>query len=179
MTPRKFLACVAVAGLVCGGVLLVVGRWRRDATTVREVRLVGGGHAVPGPDAGPTLVAARARYLIGIAAFDAAEAEIGRLAPGEGKAGLLLTLGNARLRQALAVFNGLPFRKVKPMIVAARYDYRLAASLEPGFWDARYNFALATELLPAREIYKRSSGAQMSHDKAVWPDLPGVPNGMP
>lgn len=170
-----------MAGLAVGVALAGLGgwRWQAAASLDRSLRRVVHGQEVPGADAVPPLVAARARYLIGTGAFDAAEAAIGRLPAGETKARLLYMLGNARLRQALAVFNSLPFRKVKPMIIAARYDYRLAASLDPRFWDARYNFAFASELLPAREVYKRSSGAQMSHDKAVWPDLPGVPNGMP
>ena len=177
----RAVRAVAMLGLAVGVALVGLGLWRRQraAGLARDAQAVLAGRLVPRNGAPADLMAARARLLIARGEFDAAEAAIGQLPADGRKCVLLYALGNARLRQALAVFNGLPFRKVKPMIVAARYDYRLAISLAPDFWDARYNFAFASELLPVREEYQQSSGAQMSHDKAVWPDLPGAPNGMP
>ncbi len=182
MSPRwRMVRLLATLGLVVGVGLIGTGLWHKQhaAALARAAQAVLVGRVVPPPGAPAELMAARARFLTGRGDFDAAEAAIGQLPSGAAKSALLYSLGNARLRRALAVFNGLPFRKVKPMIIAARYDYRLAMSLDPGMWDARYNYAFASELLPARETYQHSSGAQMSHDKAVWPDLPGAPNGMP
>lgn len=170
--------------LLTGLALLLAGawRWHDNATLGPRLAAIRAGRIVPDPAAPAALSAARLHRLIAQGAFDPAETVIEQAPPDEPpsvRARLLTILGNARLRQVMAVYSTLAFRKVKPMIVATLSDYRRAATLDPTNWDARYDFALTAELLPTRELYQRASGTQMSHDRAVWPDLPGTPNGMP
>jgi mxaK protein len=182
---RGVLRAAGVLCLALGLLAAADGAWRMaryDALRREAALLLAGVGPAPAAGADAVLVAAHATYLARQGNTDAAQAAADLLtAPGdrEARARLLATLGNARLRQAMTVYSSLPFRKVKPMIEAARYDEREAVHLDPSLWAARYNYALASELLPEREEYLRSSGTQMSHDRAVWPDLPGVPNGMP
>jgi hypothetical protein len=83
------------------------------------------------------------------------------------------------MRRAYAMFSQVPFRLVKPVIELACADYRQALHINPGDWDARYNYALAASLVRDTEAAAPSVGTEMSHERAAWPDIPGAPNGLP
>ncbi len=156
--------------------------WRATADNAR-IRALESGHdvAVDGSEAGP-VQAARARLLIAQGKTDEARSIADRLtAPGLGplRASLLYALGNAHLRQAMQIYLLVPLRQVKPLVNAAKAEYRQSLQLVPDNWDCRYNFAIAATLLHDTETSKAMIGAQMSHDRASWPDIPGAPNGMP
>ncbi len=166
-----FQACHAGAAL-----------WQGMTDNTRISELVAGRDiAVEGGAAAPVL-AARARLAIAKGNIDEARSiadhmTAPQLAPV--RASVLYALGNAHLRQAMQIYLLVPLRQVKPLINAAKLEYRQSLQLDPDNWDCRYNFAISETLMHDPETSKAMSGAQMSHDRASWPDIPGAPNGMP
>ena len=156
--------------------------WRAGAEN-RKIAALETGHDVPaGDDASALLLVSRASFLIGRGNIEAAQAIAERLRNGgndELRASLFFSLGNAHMRHAYGLFKQVPFRLVKPFIVLAKSEYRQCLQLDPENWDARYNYALAASLVRDTETATPTSGDEMSHERAAWPDIPGAPNGMP
>jgi mxaK protein len=167
------LAAAARAGL----------RLRRGAADNASIAALAAGHDItPDHDTAVPVLVARARFLLSEGKIDEARAIAERLnspdvAPE--RASLLYALGNEHLRQAMQIYLLVPLRQVKPLVNAAKAEYRQALQLDPDNWDCRYNFAIAATLIHETETSKSMIGAQMSHDRAAWPDIPGAPNGMP
>ncbi len=148
----------------------------------RTSRCISGRPATPDADAAASVLAARARFLLTQGKIDEARAIAERLNTADAataRASLLYALGNEHLRQAMQIYLLVPLRQVKPLVNAAKAEYRQALQLDPDNWDCRYNFAIAATLIHETETSKSMIGAQMSHDRAAWPDIPGAPNGMP
>jgi mxaK protein len=177
--PAAALLLIAGLGLVAAG---AVRDWHASAQNAAIARLMAGQDLAVEPDAPPALLAARARALIARGNLDGAQAIADRLAasaPAGVRAPLLYALGNAHMRHAFAIFTQLPFRQVRPFLSLAKSEYRQALQLDPGNWDARYNYAIAASLVRDTEHAAPSVGDQMAHERAAWPDIPGAPNGMP
>jgi mxaK protein len=130
----------------------------------------------------PDALVIQARTLLATGHIEAAQSIADRLPPTTDPAqrdSLLYALANANFRHALTIFTQVPFRQVKPIIMLAKTQYQQALTLDPGDWDAKYNFALAAALVRDTERAEPSMGSQMAHQRAAWPDIPGAPNGMP
>jgi mxaK protein len=172
------LLAISLAVALQSGVQL----WR-DTGDNRKIAELAAGRDVPVGSAPPAaLLAARGRFLVTQGDIDQAREIAERLnAPdmASDRASLLYALGNEHLRRAMQIFMLVPLRQVKPLVNAAKAEYRQSLQLDPANWDCRYNFALAATLIHDRETSKALIGAQMSHDRATWPDIPGAPNGMP
>jgi mxaK protein len=152
------------------------------ADNARIAALATGRDITPDADAAASVQAARARFLLSQGKIDEARAIAERLNDAEAapqRASLLYALGNEHLRQAMQIYLLVPLRQVKPLVNAAKAEYRQALQLDPDNWDCRYNYAIAATLIHETETSKSMIGAQMSHDRAAWPDIPGAPNGMP
>lgn len=178
---RMLLLLVASAGVLVAGIG-GVELWQATAAN-RRIEKLATGHDVPvAADEATVLRVARARYLLDHGNSDAAQVIAGQLAaeaPPPLRASLLYALGNAHMRHALDLFTQVPFRIVSPIIAVAKSEYRQAIMLDPGNWDARYNYALAAALVRDTEASQPTAGDQMSHERAAWPDIPGAPNGLP
>jgi mxaK protein len=182
---RKLRLWPAAIALAAGLGLAAEGGarwWRTQADNTRIAALLAGKDAAVDQDAGAPLLAARARYKMSHGDIDGAQAIADRLAataPEALRANLLYALGNAALRHGLEILPKTPFRLVRPVLAQARSAYRLALQLDPQDWDARYNYALVAALLRDTEHASPTSGDEMAHERAAWPDIPGAPNGMP
>ena len=181
---RALAPWFGMAVLLAGTALAVDGGARGLEAMRRNVaaREMAGGHDLPAAGAAVFVALARARFLIAHGQLDAAQAiadRMAREAPAADRAELLYALGNARMRQGLAMFRTVPFRKVAPVLSLAKAEYRQAIQLDPDDWDARYNYALAAALVRDTEAAQPTAGAEMAHERAAWPDIPGAPNGMP
>jgi mxaK protein len=178
---RWTVACILAVSLATA---LQAG-WQlwRDTRDNRKIAALASGHDMPiGSTPSAALLAARGRFLVAQGDIDQAREIAERLnAPrmANDRAALLYALGNEHLRRAMQIFMLVPLRQVKPLVNAAKAEYRQSLQLNPSDWDCRYNFALAATLIHDRETSKALIGAQMSHDRATWPDIPGAPNGMP
>jgi mxaK protein len=156
--------------------------WQSGADNSKIIALESDRDVIVASDAAPPLLAARAQWLVAQGKIDEARAIAEQLnAPASAplRASVLYAIGNAHLHQAMQIYLLVPLKQVKPLVNAAKAEFRQALALDPGNWDCRYNFAIATTLIHDTETAKAISGAQMSHDRASWPDIPGAPNGMP
>ncbi len=133
-------------------------------------------------DASPRLRAARGLFLLSHGKVDDAQSELDSIGP-ENTAGprslLLYGLANAHFRRALELFSSAPMRKVAPLIALAQSEYRQVLRADPANWDARYNFDIASALSHDPEVASFLKGDDMARERALVPDAPGVPNGLP
>ncbi len=138
-------------------------------------------HALP-RDAAPALRAARGLFLLAHDRVDDAQAELDamRLENSAAPHSLLLYgLANAHLHRALDIFSSAPMRKVAPLIGLAQSEYRAVLRADPSNWDARYNFDIASALSHDPEVAFFLKGDDMARERALVPDAPGAPNGLP
>ena len=175
---------LGLAALLAGLALAVLGgarQWNAARQNSAVSALAAGQDLAVGQDAPGLLLLARARYLIAHGQLEAAQAITDRMAASLApeRADALYALGNAHLRQALALFRTVPFRKVAPILRLAKAEYRQALQTDPDNWDARYNYTLAAALVRDTEAAEPTASDEMAHQRATWPDIPGAPNGMP
>jgi mxaK protein len=182
---RRWRRAIAVCGLLAGVMLAGAGAirlWRAHVDNAAIAALAAGRKmAVTGTETA-AVVAARARYLIARGDLAGAQAVVDGMAneaDTDTKAAALMALGNAHMRQAYGLMIKVPFWKVRPVIAVAKSEYRQALQLDPDYWDARYNYAIASSLVHDQDQAKPTTGDEMSHERAAWPDIPGAPNGMP
>jgi mxaK protein len=133
-------------------------------------------------DANPILRAARGLMLLKQNRVDDAQAELDSIDPDRGgpaRATLQYALANAHLRRALELFNSEPMRKVAPLIGLAQSEYRQVLRRDPDNWDARTNFDIASGLTHDPDVAAYLKGDDMARERALVPDAPGAPNGLP
>jgi len=181
-TLAQWAAAIALVAALAEGALSAA-EVRRGLADNAKIATLDSGHDIllDGDESAPIL-AARARFLMAQGKPDEARVLIDRMSAADlapMRASLLYALGNFHLRQAMQIYLVVPLRQVKPLVNAAKAEYRQALQLDPGNWDCRYNFTIAASLIHDTETAKAMIGAQMSHDRAAWPDIPGAPNGMP
>jgi mxaK protein len=182
MRARAMLAaalCVAAAGAALFYGITLMKLRAENALIADYAR--GIDHALP-RDAAPELRAARGLFLLAHDRVDDAQAELDAIGP-ENVAGprslLLYGLANAHLRRALEIFTSAPMRKVAPLIGLAQSEYRAVLRADPSNWDARYNFDIASALSHDPEVASFLKGDDMARERALVPDAPGAPNGLP
>jgi mxaK protein len=180
-------ARAAVAAGLCAAGLLATAFYGARVLRLRAdtdiLRLYASGKDYPLPrDAAPALRAARGLFLLAHDRVDDAQAELDAIGP-ENTAGprslLLYGLANAHLRRALEIFSSAPMRKVAPLIGLAQSEYREVLRADPANWEARYNFDIAIALSHDPEAASFLKGDDMARERALVPDAPGAPNGLP
>ncbi len=171
------LAIAAVAALQSG-----IAVWQGAHSNDAIARLASGQNIpVPFDDLG-ALQAARGRYLLAHNQIDKAQALADRMEAGgdpAARASLLYALGNAHLRRALDAFKTDPMRQIAPIINLAKLEYRQSLQIDPFNWDARYNYDIAAALVREADGAPPNKGHDMARERALWPDIPGTPNGLP
>jgi len=150
----------------------------------RQIAAFSAGHdVVLARDAMPELRAARGIFLLARDRVDDAQAELDTLRAEPNATAsrtlLLYGLANAHLRRALDIFSSAPMRRVAPLIALAQSEYRQVLQADPANWDARYNFDIASGLSHDPEVASYLKGADMARERALVPDAPGAPNGLP
>ncbi len=125
--------------------------------------------------------AARGIMLLAHDRVDDAQAEFDSIgdAPSRARDTLLYALANAHLKRALEIFSSAPMRKVAPLIGLAQSEYRSVLRHDPQDWDARYNYDIASSLTHDAEVAAFLKGDDMARERALVPDAPGAPNGLP
>jgi mxaK protein len=133
-------------------------------------------------DAPAVLRAARGLMLLRQNRVDDAQAELDSIDPDSKDAArtvLLYGLANAHLRRAIDMFNSEPMRKVAPLIGLAQSEYRQVLRSDPDNWDARVNFDIASGLTHDPDVAAYLKGDDTARERALVPDAPGAPNGLP
>jgi mxaK protein len=141
------------------------------------------GHDMPlARHAAAELHAARGVFLLSRDRIDDAQIELDSIAEApisQERDTLLYALANAHLRRALEIFASAPMRQVAPLIALAQSEYRQVLRHDPQNWDARYNFDIASALTHDAEVAAYLKGDDMARERALVPDAPGAPNGLP
>lgn len=179
---------VNLASLVAAASLLgaaVLG-WRlhverRDNALIAA--LASGHDVATSPNDPAALQFARLHYLTSRDRLDEAQPLLNRIISGEDRrlavAGLY-DMANARLRLALDHLGSNRIDPAIPLVRLAKDGYRRALTLDPGFWDAKYNLDITMRLVrdfPQLDV----DGEELPPDatKRLWTDLPGLPKGLP
>lgn len=179
--PDRLAAAIClVAGLSC--VNYGVALWRLHMENAVIAGFAAGQDTRLPRNADARLRAARGVFLLAHDRVDEAQAELDAIDAGqaaEARATLQFGLANAHLRRALDIFSSAPMRRVAPLVGLARSEYRQVLRADPQNWDARYNFDIASALSHDPEVAAYLKGDDMARERALVPDAPGVPNGLP
>jgi mxaK protein len=168
----------AMAALGCS-----YGAWRiaRDNAAIRA--LSAGQDVVVPIGAAPALLLARVQHLARRGAVEAIEPLVDALerqGAVERAARARFALANAHLRQAFDHLERGDLDPAGPRITLARQEYRRALQARPDFWDAKFNFDVASRLLRDFPEFDRKSGDELKAEpKKIWTDIPGQPRGEP
>jgi len=148
-----------------------------------QIEAFAAGHDIVLPrHAAPLVRAARGLYLLSQDRVDDAQTEldsIGDATDTPARDALLYALANAHLKRALEIFSSAPMRKVAPLIQLAQSEYRQVLRHDPQNWDDRYNFDIASALTHDAEVAAYLKGDDMARERALVPDAPGAPSGLP
>jgi mxaK protein len=182
MRRRAMVPALLCVAATCAAVFYGISVLKlHSANNILALYARGTDHALP-RDAAPALRAARGLFLLAHDRVDDAQAELDAIGQ-ENAAGprslLLYGLANAHLRRALDIFSSAPMRKVAPLIGLAQSEYRAVLRADPSNWDARYNFDIASALSHDPEVAFFLKGDDMARERALVPDAPGAPNGLP
>lgn len=171
------VASLCAAGFF--GVRLVLDRRANG-----DIAALAAGHDIPiASDARLEPLFARLVFLTTRDRFDEAQPLMNRIATSATPrlaAAAFYDLANARLRVALAHLESNEIDPAVPLVRLAKEGYRRALTLDPGFWDAKYNLDIAMRLV--RDFPQiETSGEEIPPEaaKRLWTDLPGVPRGLP
>lgn len=156
----------------------------RDARTNAAIAALEAGRdiAVP-PDAPDALLVARTKFLAFRDRLNETEPLLETLdsrRSAEAAARARYILANARIREAFRLIERSELDKAGPQVTLARQDYRRALQARPDFWDAKFNFDVASRLIRDFPEFDRKSGDELKAEpKQIWTDIPGQPRGGP
>lgn len=186
MRAGRLILVLCAAALVAGlaGMAWFAARLyveHRDNATIAALAAGQDREVAPG-DAPPVLFA-RLGFLTYRDRLDEAQPLLNRLAAGEDRAlavTALYDMANARLRLAIDHLGTNDIDPAIPLVRLAKEGYRRALTLDPGFWDAKYNLDIAMRLV--RDFPQiETDGEEIPPEaaKRLWTDLPGLPKGLP
>jgi mxaK protein len=132
---------------------------------------------------GGNAVAAKIYYLLQRDRTDEAQALIETASPdldASVRAGMVFNYANALVRAAIGKIEKGDLDAAIPLVMLAKERYRQALRLEPGAWDAKFNFDVAMRLVRDFPGYEKETDEPPADaPKRLWTDLPGVPRGEP
>ena len=91
---------------------------------------------------------------------------------------LLFNLGNARLRQAFGLITNEDLSGAIPFVNLAKRDFRRVLELEPDNWNPKYNLDVGMRLVRDYPLGQENEGDTLPASKQLWPDMPGIPEGL-
>lgn len=158
-----------------------LGLDRRDNALIASITA---GHDLATDPADPAaLLFARLHFLATRDRLDEAQPLVQQIAAAGDRTvavAALYDMANARLRAAIAHLEANRIDPAIPLVRLAKEGYRRALTLDPGFWDAKYNLDIAMRLV--RDFPQLDTeGEEIPPEaaKRLWTDLPGVPKGLP
>lgn len=183
---RHSRPAIAAAGLaVClAAAMISTYFWMRTRAANATIVSLSGGYDVP-VTAGmpPEVLLSRVAFLTRRNDTDTPReliASLERAGNPELTARARYDLANALLRRAFSALERGELEPAGPYINLARLEYRRALQLVPQFWDAKYNFDVASRLIREYPQLGRESGDDLpANPRKIWTDLPGVPKGLP
>lgn len=176
------LVLVLVASLVASAFL--VGRLLLDRRDNALIASLASGHDLAtGADDPAALIFARLHFLTTRARLDEAQPLLNQLLGRDDRriaVAALYDMANARLRAALDHLESGRIDPAVPLVRLAKENYRRALTLDPQFWDAKYNLDVAMRLVrDFPQIDAEGEEIPPEAAKRLWTDLPGLPKGLP
>ncbi len=133
-------------------------------------------------NAAPDLVLARELFLLRHEQLQQAQALAGALErSGDARAlsAFYYNIGNHHLREAYDRIAQGKLDDAIPVVTQAKQSYRRALQLRPDFWNAKFNLDVAMRLVRDLPGTKQGEGDTLPASRKLWPDLPGLPEGLP
>lgn len=179
LVPLSLLVLAAFVVLAATG-LRLLGMARDNAA----IAALAEGRDLPvAADASPRLLFARAHFLTTRGRLDEAQPVVDLIAlrgDPDIAAAASYDLANARLAHAIDLLERARIDPAVPEVRLAKAGYRNALSLQPGFWDAKYNLDVAMRLIrDFPDVDGEPKEEPQQAPKRVWTDLPGLPKGLP
>ncbi len=169
--------------LLAGAVVAGVAAWNASRTNAGIAALEAGRDVAVAPAAPAALLVARIKFLAARDRPEEAEPlleSLDRNGATDSAARARYVLANARVRQAFDLIGRGELDKAGPQVTLARQDYRRALQARPDFWDAKFNFDVASRLIRDFPEFDRKFGDELKAEpKQIWTDIPGQPRGGP
>ena len=178
-----FASAILLAASLCASGIFATRLIIDQRANTDIVGLASGHDVTVAPDVRPELLFARLVFLTTRDRFDEAQPLVNRIATSGAPriaAAALYDLANGRLRVAIGHLESNDIDPAVPLVRLAKEGYRRALTVDPGFWDAKYNLDVAMRLV--RDFPQiETSGEEIPPDaaKRLWTDLPGIPRGLP
>jgi mxaK protein len=176
------LVAIALAGLA--GTLSSALQWWNTIVVDKEISALRAGRDTPvATDAKPELLLARIEFLARRDEIDGARVLVDAL-DRDGREDLSAmgryALANALLRRAFDLIERGDLDGAGPFVNLSKREYRRALQLAPSYWDAKFNFDVASRLVRDYPSFEQESGDELQAEpKKLWTDAPGVPKGLP
>ncbi|MGE7155048.1 MxaK protein [Methylorubrum rhodesianum] len=182
-TVRPTLLVLLPILLLLAAGALALSAWRDARTNAAIAELEAGRDIAVPPDAPDALLVARTKFLAFRDRLNETEPLLETLdsrRSAEAAARARYILANARIREAFRLIERSELDKAGPQVTLARQDYRRALQAWPDFWDAKFNFDVASRLIRDFPEFDRKSGDELKAEpKQIWTDIPGQPRGGP
>lgn len=169
--------------LLAAAVAFALSAWRDARTNAGIAALEAGRDVAVPPDAPDPLLVARTTFLAFRDRLGEAEPLLETLEgrrSADASARARYIVANARIREAFRLIERSELDKAGPQVTLARQDYRRALQARPDFWDAKFNFDVASRLIRDFPEFDRTFGDELKAEpKQIWTDIPGQPRGGP
>jgi mxaK protein len=180
----RSMALVVVTLAGAAGTLSSALQWRNAIVFDTEILALRAGHDMPvATDAKPELLLARIEFLARRDEVDGARVLVDALDRGgqeDISAMGRYALANALLRRAFDLIERGDLDGAGPFVNLSKREYRRALQLAPFYWDAKFNFDVASRLVRDYPSFEQENGDELQAEpKKLWTDVPGVPKGLP
>jgi mxaK protein len=175
-----------IFGLVVAFVLATIIAavlWAVNAARNRTIAALMDNHDVTvANDSAPEVLFARAYFLMTHARLDEAQLFVSMLdirGSERMRADLHYDMANGRLKLAFDKIEAGDFNAAAALVALAREDYREALRLDPGGWNTRFNFDVASRLVREYPTFGFTPDERRRGPRPLWTELPNTPRGEP
>lgn len=181
---RSRTALIACVATFCGlATVSAASLWAINTARNGTISALTSGHdVVVATNASPEVLFARVYFLMTHNRLDDAQQLVSMLDLRANKllrTDLHYNVANARLKLAFDKIETGDFDAAGALVGLAREDYREALLLDPDFWNARFNFDVASRLVRQYPAFGFAPDERRRGPGPLWTELPNKPRGEP